>query len=157
MKNSDTMGYFVGKICTIFTSPINREFTERQNVDYFVGRVDGFDDKGILMSHVISNCKNYYFFQNVISIAEEQLVDSDDPIVKEYESIKEQKKAQNTQPQQPQQPQPQQPQPQQPQPQQPQPQQPQPAQYHEEEVNDSPFVDIAAISDLAKKAKESYE
>ena len=150
MKNSDTMGYFVGKICTIFTSPINREFTERQNVDYFVGRVDGFDDKGILMSHVISNCKNYYFFQNVISIAEEQLVDSDDPIVKEYESIKEQKKAQNTQPQQPQ------PQPQQPQPQPQQPQQ-QPTQYHEEEVNDSPFVDIAAISDLAKKAKESYE
>ena len=62
MKNSDTIQYFVGKICTIFTVPINREFNERQNVDYFVGRVDGFDDKGILMSHVISNCKNYYFF-----------------------------------------------------------------------------------------------
>ena len=144
MKNSDTLQYFVGKICTIFTAPINREFNERQNVDYFVGRVDGFDDKGILMSHVVSNCKNFYFFQNVISIAEEQLVDSDDPILKEYESIKEQKKDQVTQPQ----PQPQ-----------PQPQQlePQHAQYHEEEVNDSPFVDIAAISDLAKKAKESYE
>jgi hypothetical protein len=141
MKNSDTLKYFVGKICTIFTSPINREFTERQNVDYFVGRVDGFDDKGILMSHVISNCKNYYFFQNVISIAEEQLVDSDDPIVKEYESIKEQKKTKNTQQQRPQQQQ----------------LEPQPAQYHEEEVNDSPFVDIAAISDLAKKAKESYK
>ena len=151
MKNSDTLQYFVGKICTIFTAPINREFNERQNVDYFVGRVDGFDDKGILMSHVVSDCKNYYFFQNVISIAEEQLVDSDDPILKEYESIKEQKKSQNTQPQQPQ---PQQPQPQQSQPQQSQPQQ---SQYHEEEVNDSPFVDIAAISDLAKKAKESYK
>ena len=140
MKNSDTLQYFVGKICTIFTAPINREFNERQNVDYFVGRVDGFDDKGILMSHVVSNCKNFYFFQNVISIAEEQLVDSDDPILKEYESIKEQKK---NQPQQQQQQQPQ--------------LQSQPAQYHEEEVNDSPFVDIAAISDLAKKAKESYK
>ena len=140
MKNSDTLQYFVGKICTIFTAPINREFNERQNVDYFVGRVDGFDDKGILMSHVVSNCKNFYFFQNVISIAEEQLVDSDDPILKEYESIKEQKK---NQPQQQQQQQPQ--------------SQSQPAQYHEEEVNDSPFVDIAAISDLAKKAKESYK
>jgi len=139
MKNSDTLQYFVGKICTIFTAPINREFNERQNVDYFVGRVDGFDDKGILMSHVISNCKNYYFFNNVISIAEEQMVDSDDPVVKDYESIKEQKKNQN--PPSKKQPQP----------------QPQPTQYHEEEVNDSPFVDIAAISDLAKKAKESSE
>ena len=148
MKNSDTIQYFVGKICTIFTSPINRQFDERQNLDYFVGRVDGFDDKGILMSHVVSNCKNFYFFQNVISIAEEQLVDSDDPILKEYESIKEQKKNQSQQ---------QQPQQQQPQPKQPQPQQQQPAQYHEEEVNDSPFVDITAISDLAKKAKESYK
>ena len=140
MKNSDTIQYFVGKICTIFTVPINREFNERQNVDYFVGRVDGFDDKGILMSHVISNCKNYYFFNNVISIAEEQTVDSDDPVVKDYESIKEQKK---NQPQAPSQ--------------QMKPTAPPQPEYHEEEVNDSPFVDIAAISDLAKKAKESYK
>ena len=142
------MQYFVGKICTIFTVPINREFNERQNVDYFVGRVDGFDDKGILMSHVISNCKNYYFFNNVISIAEEQTVDSDDPVVKEYESIKEQNKNQPQAPSQQMKPTA---------PPQMKPTAPPQPEYHEEEVNNSPFVDIAAISDLAKKAKESYK
>lgn len=71
--------YFVGKAVTVITTPINRDFDERQKCDYFVGVVESVDSMGIMTQHPITACKNYYFFSQICAISEEQVLDSQDP------------------------------------------------------------------------------
>lgn len=65
--------YFVGKAVTIITTPINRDFDERQKCDYFVGIVESVDEMGIMTQHPVTGCKNYSFYGQIISISEEQV------------------------------------------------------------------------------------
>ena len=74
MKN---LQYFVGKICTIFTTPINRDFKAenpaiypQQLVDYFVGTVELVDEYGVMISH--NNLKTWISSKNLVGIAEEE-------------------------------------------------------------------------------------
>ena len=76
MKN---IQYFVGKVCTVFVGNIARDFNPEQFSNYFVGKVEAIDEKGILTAHVGTGCKNYFLLNNVIGIAEEQLLYPDDP------------------------------------------------------------------------------
>lgn len=71
--------YFVGKAVTVITTPINRDFDERQVCDYFVGVVLSVDTLGVMTKHPITGCQNYYFYNQICSISEEQVVDTDDP------------------------------------------------------------------------------
>ena len=71
--------YFVGKAVTIITGPINRDFDERQKCDYFVGVVASVDSMGLMTQHPITGCKNYYFYSQICSISEEQVLDPEDP------------------------------------------------------------------------------
>lgn len=71
-KNLD---YFLNKVCTIITPPINREFPEKILIDYFVGKITKIDDNGIWFEHTSSKCLNFVFYDKIISIAEEKLVD----------------------------------------------------------------------------------
>ena len=85
--------YFVGKVCTIFAGPINRNFDERQMVDYFVGIVQSIDEKGIWTTHPITKCRNYFLWTGIIGISEEQMLDPDNPehakLIKEHKAKKE--------------------------------------------------------------------
>ena len=63
--------YFINKPCTILTSPINRNFTEKQLLDYFTGFVESVDSEGILLRQLVGGQKSYIFLNNIISIAEE--------------------------------------------------------------------------------------
>lgn len=78
-RTYDQLQHFVGKVCTVFTGPINRGFEERQAIDYFVGVVEGIDETGILTYHPITKCKNYFFLHGVLGISEEQTLDPDNP------------------------------------------------------------------------------
>jgi hypothetical protein len=75
----ENLKYFVGKAVSIFTGPINRDFDERQKCDYFVGIVKSVDSMGIMTQHPITGCCNYYFYSQIVGIAEEQILDSANP------------------------------------------------------------------------------
>jgi hypothetical protein len=88
----ENLKYFINKVCTVTTLAINFKFQYEQMVDYFTGKIDSIDDDGILMTHHITNCKNYIFLSHVVSIAEEQVLYKDNPnhakIIDDYEKEK---------------------------------------------------------------------
>ena len=80
MKTDHPLQHFVGKVCTIFTTPINRNYKEENPqtfpepmYHYFTGRIESIDALGILVSQVLTpeKCKSYFFWQNLVGIAEE--------------------------------------------------------------------------------------
>jgi cyclopropane fatty-acyl-phospholipid synthase-like methyltransferase len=81
---------FVGKICTVIMTQLSRnDFTESQFADFFTGSIDEIDEDGVLMTHTITGCKNYYMMGMVAGIIEEQVLYDDKP---EHKSIIEQMK-----------------------------------------------------------------
>lgn len=73
-RQKRNLEYFKNKVVTIFTGPINRNFTEEQSIDYFVGKITSVDDNGIWYEHVKSKCLNFIFYDKVTGIAEEKFV-----------------------------------------------------------------------------------
>jgi hypothetical protein len=79
---NQNLKYFIGKVCSIFTLPISRNFKEEspetypeQPYLYFIGVVEAVDDQGILVTQVTSGLKSYFFKQALVAIAEEQVLD----------------------------------------------------------------------------------
>lgn len=70
--------YFRNKVCTVITPAINRTFDEKTSIDYFVGKITKIDEVGIWYEHIQSKCLNFVFYNNLISIAEEKMLSSDD-------------------------------------------------------------------------------
>ena len=66
--------YFTNKIVTFIVPNINRNFDEKQHIDYFVGKFLKTDDLGIWFEHPISRCRNFIFYDKIISISEEEIV-----------------------------------------------------------------------------------
>jgi hypothetical protein len=94
--------YFVGKICTVFTVPTNRDFksenpqTFPQPVfHYFVGKVLEVGGKGILMEQWNSpkKLRTFFFTQHIVSISEEEILDPSNPkdreVIEEYKKVNE--------------------------------------------------------------------
>jgi hypothetical protein len=78
---SKNLNYFIGRVCTIFTQPINRNFKEEnpqtfieQPFHYFVGVIEEIDNEGILVTQIMSGFKSYFFKAHIISIAEEEVL-----------------------------------------------------------------------------------
>lgn len=71
------MKYFIGKACTIFTSEINRQFTEEQSLMYFTGIVEAIDETGILVAQIGKPLKSYFLFNKIVGIAEEEVAESE--------------------------------------------------------------------------------
>lgn len=80
--------YFVGKVCTVFTVPTNRDFksenpqTFPQPVfHYFVGKVLEVTPRGISMEQWNSEKKlrSFFFMDHVVSISEEEILDPSNP------------------------------------------------------------------------------
>lgn len=90
MKASE-LQYFKGKICTIFTSPINRNFKEENPESYpqpvfmyFVGVVESITDQGMFLQQVANTdskkpLKTYFFLDKILGIAEEEQLDYNNP------------------------------------------------------------------------------
>ncbi len=71
--------YFLGKVCTVFTSEINFHFKFEQMSDYFTGKIDEMDETGIVLVHPITGCKTFIATAYIVGIAEEQVLDPDNP------------------------------------------------------------------------------
>lgn len=84
--------YFIGKVCTISTVAVNWNYKPEQMMDYFVGKIDSIDENGILMTHSVTGCKNYVFFNYIVAIHEEQVLYEGNPdhakIIEEYRKEK---------------------------------------------------------------------
>ena len=71
---------FLGKICTILTNPVAKHnFSDPQFADFFTGVVDFIDDDGIFTTHTLTGCKNFYRFDKIIGILEEQVLNDKNP------------------------------------------------------------------------------
>jgi len=95
----EALQYFVGKICTVFTVPTNRDFksenpqTFPQPVfHYFVGKVLEVNAQGISIEQWNNDKKlrTFFFMDHIVSISEEEILNPSDP--KDMEIIKEYKK-----------------------------------------------------------------
>ena len=76
---------FVGRICTVLTSPVNFEFKDPiQHSNYFSGKVISVDKFGIWIQNVKFGTMSFFPFP-VIGLIEEQAVMRDDP---RYDKIK---------------------------------------------------------------------
>lgn len=96
------LDYFVGKVCTIFTVPTNRDFKSENPQSfpqpvfhYFVGKVIDVNSKGICMEQWNSDKKlrSFFFIEHVVSISEEEILDPSNPkdlqIIEEYKKTNE--------------------------------------------------------------------
>lgn len=74
----------VGKPCSVFTSPINRNFKEenpqsypKQVYCYFVGILQSIDENGVVLQQLTTGLKTYIFSSSIVAIAEEEMLDPD--------------------------------------------------------------------------------
>ena len=83
MGMSRNLDHFVGKICTVFTVPLNRDFKAenptiypQQIINYFVGTVEFVDEDGLMLVQSSSprQLRTYIFRNALVAIAEEHVV-----------------------------------------------------------------------------------
>lgn len=84
-KATTELQYYVGKICTIITRPINVPITEANHSQWFTIRVDAIDQEQIWGTDINRLTKSTFFFP-IVSIVEEQVITEDNP---KYSAIKE--------------------------------------------------------------------
>lgn len=83
---------FGGKVCTILTTTIAKtNFQDQQFSDFFTAIVETIDEDGIFAKHHMTGCKNFYTWNHVVGLLEEQVVTEDDP--KYQQILQEVKKA----------------------------------------------------------------
>lgn len=100
---------FVGKVCTVFTVGINRDFKQENPKTYpkplyvyFMGAIEFVNEHGIMMQQVTTGLSTFVFMNNVVSISEEEVLDpeneNDAEMIEKYKKDAEQiKKQYNTQ------------------------------------------------------------
>ena len=81
---SEYIEQFVGRVCTILTRSLNRDFKQEnpntypeQIFHYFMGMVLGVDEHGIMIEQVMTpeRLRSYFFFHSIVGIAQEQVLD----------------------------------------------------------------------------------
>jgi hypothetical protein len=78
---------FVGKICTVFTVPINRNFKDEnpgtfteQVTNYFTGRILEADSEGVVLEQITpERLRTFFFREHIVAIAEEEVLNPQDP------------------------------------------------------------------------------
>lgn len=71
---------FVGKVCTILTTTIAKtNFHDTQFSDFFTGIIESLDDDGIFARHHMTGCKNFYTWNHVVGLLEEQVIEETNP------------------------------------------------------------------------------
>jgi hypothetical protein len=136
---------FIGKPCSIFVEPTARQVSERQAVRYFAGIMESIDDLGVTI-RTVSGKMNFFFSRYIIGICEEEILDPNNPedakLIEQYMAEAEGKKKPVPAPQPPAPP---------------APPAPPKEDLHQAEVNNSPFVDLNSIQELARRAKSGMK
>lgn len=94
--------YFVGKICTLFTVPTNRDFKSENPqtfpqpmFHYFVGKVTEVNQNGIFLEQWNSEkkLKSFFFMNHIIGLSEEEILDPSNPkdreVIEDYKRTNE--------------------------------------------------------------------
>ena len=83
---SKQLQQFVGKVCTIFTTPINRDYSSENPktyietlIKYFTGIVENIDDYGVLIRQLDGGLKSFFLLDNIIGISEEKCLNPEEP------------------------------------------------------------------------------
>src|SRR5687768_11238527 len=86
MRDFKKLQYFVGKVCTVLTVPINRDFRSENPATYpeplflyFLGVVESLDETCVVLRQVQSGRKTCLMMDKVVGVAEEEVLDPDDP------------------------------------------------------------------------------
>ena len=78
---------FVGKVCTILTTPTSFPFVDpRQYADFFTGRVMEISRHGVVIQNLKNLTKAFFSFP-IVGIVEEQVITEKDP---RFAQVKEQ-------------------------------------------------------------------
>jgi len=90
-KTIQNLQHFVGKICSIISTSMNRAFDESISREHFVIRVESITQDGIWGTHPYNeNLLSFFAIQHIISIHQEVELDPLNPehekAIKEYES-----------------------------------------------------------------------
>lgn len=98
MKTNAKLNYFVGKVCTIFTRPINRDFyveaqesgtsALKQVMLYSIGYVESIDEMGVWLKQLHSSRKSFFYHDQIVNIAEEEVLDpkEDAAIIEQFQT-----------------------------------------------------------------------
>ena len=77
--------YFIGKYCSIFTKPYNRDLY-RENpknpgvvFQYFVGEIVEADEDGVTIKRIMKGLKTFVPMDCIVAIAEEEKLDPNNP------------------------------------------------------------------------------
>ena len=71
--------YFVGKVCSVFTTTTSRMLGPEDVHHYFLGVIESIDEHGIFLTQVTKALKVYIAKDHLISIAEEEVLDPRNP------------------------------------------------------------------------------
>lgn len=78
-KTIQNLQYFVGKVCSVFTSPVNRSFDELHAREHFVARIQEINADGIWGTHPHSGMMSFFAMPHVMLLAEEIELDPSNP------------------------------------------------------------------------------
>jgi len=80
---------FLGRVCSIFTKPMNRSFDEVRWREHFVVRVQDINSDGIWGTHPYNNTVNFFRLDHIVFLQEEIELDPTNPVhrqmMEEYE------------------------------------------------------------------------
>ena len=83
------LNHFVGRVCSVFTHSIPREFDELRSREHFVIRVLEISPDGIWGEHPYNGMKSFFFTNHIQFIQEEVELDPNNPdhkkMIEEYE------------------------------------------------------------------------
>ena len=89
-RTLEHLQYFIGKVCSIVTTSMNRSFDERISREHFVVLIQEIDSDGIWGTHPYNpDLVSYFNVEHVISIHQEEVIDPSNPehieMIKEFE------------------------------------------------------------------------
>jgi hypothetical protein len=78
--------YFVGKVCSIFTTPHSRDLHQEDPngypgtlYRYFVGEVEKIDASGVIIRNMAKNLRTFVPLDKIVAVAEEEVLDPNNP------------------------------------------------------------------------------
>ncbi len=138
------LSYFIGRVCTILTKPINRQFSEEDNINYFIGEILSIDALGITIASVVDDTRSFFYKESIIGICEEPSYNPEDEEdlkkIAEHENKKREIFMLPSEEPAPE----------------PIPEQQSEPMVYEEGINDQPFLDTNALREMAKQAKQIW-
>ena len=89
-RTLEHLQYFIGKVCSIVATSMNRSFDEKISIEHFVVIVREIDADGIWGTHPYnSDLVSFFSLEHVISIHQEEVIDPNNPkhasMIKEFE------------------------------------------------------------------------